>query len=199
MSARPIPARIRQALAEVLLERQEARIPFDRARPASVLIPLVERGGETHVWLIRRTETMSSHRGQVAFPGGKRDPEDRDSMVTAVREVHEELGFAPESIDILGRLDDVPTTTGFVITPYVGWLAHDVAPQPNPAEIARAFCVPLASFVFERPRPQFFRGKGLTRIVPSWHVDGEIVWGATGRIMGTLAAIVRDVMRRHGL
>lgn len=194
-----VPARIRSALAEVLLDRQESRVPFTRARPASVLIPLVERDGEVFVWLIRRTETMSNHRGQVAFPGGKRDPEDRDSMVTAVREAHEELGFPPDAIDILGRLDDVPTTSGFVITPYVGWLARDLPARPNEGEIARAFCVPLAAFVYERPRPQFFRGTGLTRIVPSWHVDGEIVWGATGRIMGTFAAIVRDVMRRHGL
>jgi 8-oxo-dGTP pyrophosphatase MutT (NUDIX family) len=194
---RNVPASIREPLRHVLLERQEQRFPWDRARPASVLIPLVERDGEVFVWLIKRTDTMSSHRGQIAFPGGKRDPDDRSSMVTAVRETHEELGFSPDLLEVHGRLDDVPTTTGFVITPWVAWLKEDVAPTPNEAEIARAFAVPLAAFVWEKPRPQFFRGKGLTRIVPSWFVDGEIVWGATGRIMGTFAALVRDVMHRH--
>ncbi len=194
---RPIPASIREPLRLVLLDRQERRVPWELARPASVLIPLVERGGEVLVWLIRRTETMSSHRGQVAFPGGKRDPADASSMVTAVRETHEELGFPPEAIEVHGRLDDVPTTSGFVITPYVGWLRDDRVPVPNEAEIARAFAVPLAAFVWEKPRPQFFRGKGLTRIVPSWHVDGELVWGATARIMGTFVELVRDVMHRH--
>lgn len=196
---RPVPARIRSALGEALLERQDDRVLSGRAKPASVLVPLVARDDEVFVWLIRRTETMTNHRGQVAFPGGKRDPEDRDARATALREVHEELGFPPDSIDVLGRLDDVPTTSGFVISPWVGWLEDDLAPRPNESEIARAFCVPLAAFVFERARPQFFRGKGLTRIVPSWHVDGEIVWGATGRIMGAFASLVRDVMRRHAL
>lgn len=196
---RPIPASVRDPLREVLLDRQESRVPFTRAQPASVLLPLVDRGGEAHIWLIKRTETMSSHRGQVAFPGGKRDPEDRNSMVTAVREAHEELGFDPAVVEVIGRLDDVPTTTGFVITPYVAWLRDDVPARPNEGEIARAFCVPLSPFVWTPPRPQFFRGTGLTRIVPSWIVDGEIVWGATARIMGTFAALVRDVVRRHGL
>lgn len=188
---------IREPLRQALLERQEQRIPRETARPASVLIPLVDRGGEVHVWLIRRTETMTSHRGQVAFPGGKRDPEDRSSMVTAVRETHEELGFAPEALEVHGRLDDVPTVTNFIITPWVAWLREDLVPIPSEAEIARAFCVPLAPFVYEKPRARFFRGTGMTRIVPSWVVDNETVWGATARIMGTLAAVVRDVMHRH--
>lgn len=194
---RPVPPSIREPLRHVLLERQEARIPWENARPASVLIPLVERNGEVHVWLIRRPETMSTHSGQVAFPGGKRDPEDRTSMVTALRETHEELGFPPELIEVHGRLDDVFTVTNFVITPWVGWLKDDVPPVPSEHEIARAFCAPLSAFVWEKPRPQLFRGKGLTRIVPSWFYDGEIVWGATAKIMLTFAEVVRDVMHRH--
>lgn len=194
-----IHSTIRDPLQQALLQRQERRLPLSIARPASVLVPLVERDGEVHVWLIRRTETMSTHRGQVAFPGGKRDPDDRTSMVTALREAEEELGFRPDEIDVLGRLDDVVTSTGFLVTPWVGWLKSDVAPIPNEHEIARAFVAPLATFVFERPRPQIFRGTGLTRIVPSWHVDGEIVWGVTGKIMSTLADLVRDVLHRHSL
>jgi 8-oxo-dGTP pyrophosphatase MutT (NUDIX family) len=192
-----VPAAIREPLRHVLLERQEARIPWESARPASVLIPLVEREGEVFVWLIRRPETMSTHGGQVAFPGGKRDPEDRNSMVTALRETHEELGFTPDLIEVHGRLDDVHTVTNFVITPWVGWLKSDVPPVPSEQEIARAFLAPLSAFVWEKPRPQLFRGKGLTRIVPSWHHDGEIVWGATAKIMLTFTEVVRDVMQRH--
>lgn len=172
-------------------------MPWEQWRPASVLIPLVERDGEVFVWLIRRTETMTAHRGQVAFPGGKRDPEDRSSMVTAVRETHEELGFPPDHLEVLGRLDDIPTVTNFLITPWVAWLREDLTPVPCEAEIARAFAVPLRQFVWEKPKPQIFKGTGLTRIVPSWHVDGEIIWGATAKIMNGFASIVRDVMHRH--
>lgn len=194
---RPVPASVREPLRLVLLERQEERVPWQTARPASVLIPLVERAGEVFVWLIKRPDTMLHHSGQVAFPGGKRDPDDRTSMVTALRETHEELGFPPDLIEIHGRLDDVPTITGFIITPWIGWLKQDVPPVPNEHEIARAFCAPLGAFVWEKPKPQLFRGKGLTRIVPSWFYDGEIVWGATARIMMTFASLVRDVMHRH--
>ncbi len=197
--AKKVPIAVREALRLVLFERQERRAPFAMAKPASVLIPLVARGDEVFVWLIRRSDTLTTHRGQVALPGGKRDPEDRDSMVTAVRETHEELGFPPDSIEVHGRLDDVPTITGFMITPYVGWLREDLEPRPNDHEIARAFLAPLGLFVHERPRAQFFRGSGLTRIVPSWHVDGELVWGATAKILGTFAEVVREALRRHGL
>ncbi len=194
---RAVPATIREPLRHVLLERQEQRIPWETARPASILIPLVERAGEVFVWLIRRPETMSTHGGQVAFPGGKRDPDDRTSMVTALRETHEELGFEPDVIEVQGRLDDVHTVTNFIITPWIGWLKEDVPPIPSEYEIARAFCVPLAPFVWQKPKPQLFRGKGLTRIVPSWAVDGEIVWGATAKIMLMFASVVRDVLHRH--
>ena len=195
-----VPASIREPLRQVLFERQEQRAPFSRAKPASVLVPLVARGGEAFVWLIKRSETMTAHRGQVAFPGGKRDPEDPSPLHTAVRETHEELGFPADAIEVDGRLDDVSTSTGFVISPFVGWLREDLVPAPNEHEIARAFCVPLGAFVGRDPRPHFFRGTGLTRIVPSWEIpgeDGEVVWGATGRIVRSFVAIVRDVLRRH--
>jgi 8-oxo-dGTP pyrophosphatase MutT (NUDIX family) len=188
---------IREPLRHVLLERQEERLSGHPATPASVLIPLVERGGEVHVWLIKRTETMTKHRGQVAFPGGKRDPEDRDAIETAVRETHEELGWPRDAIEVHGRLDDLATSTGFLITPFVGWLRRDLVPVPNAREIAKAFCVPLAQFVFVPPRPQIFRGDGITRFVPSWHVDGEVLWGASAKIMKGFAGIVRDVLSRH--
>lgn len=195
-----VPSTVREPLRQMLLERQEARSPFSRAKPASVLVPLVARDGEAWVWLIKRSEAMTAHRGQVAFPGGKPDPDDPSPLHTALRETHEELGFPTDAIEIDGRLDDVPTTTGFVITPFVGWLRDDLVPTPNEHEIARVFCVPLAAFVGREPRPQLFRGKGLTRIVPSWPIpgeDGEYVWGATGRILKQLVGIVRDASRRH--
>ena len=97
---RPVPVSIREPLRHVLLERQESRLPWETARPASVLIPLVERAGEVHVWLIRRPETMQHHSGQVAFPGGKRDPDDRTSMVTALREV---TGNVAARVSVLQR------------------------------------------------------------------------------------------------
>ena len=137
---------------------------------------------------------MRRHRGQVALPGGKRDATDTSGLETALRESEEEVGFSREAIDVLGGLRELSTTTGFVVTPFVGWLHDDVTAHPNPDEIARAFCVPLSEFGYPEPRPRLFRGRGLTRIAPSYLVDGELVWGATAKIIGELASIVRSVL-----
>jgi 8-oxo-dGTP pyrophosphatase MutT (NUDIX family) len=191
-----VPSTFRDTLRTALSSREVKRHDREPATPASVLLPLVDRGGEAHIWLTKRPETMNSHRGQVAFPGGKRDPGDESALHTALRETEEEIGFAPADIDVFGGLDDLLTTTGYNISPFVGWLKHDVPARPNPHEIARAFCVPLASFVYTEPRPHFFRGKGLTRIAPSYDVDGELVWGATARIMMGLVSVVRIVLKK---
>jgi 8-oxo-dGTP pyrophosphatase MutT (NUDIX family) len=193
-----VPATIRQPLRASLSSRRARRIDDDPGAPASVIIPLVDRGGITHVWLTRRPESMKRHKGQVAFPGGKRDPGE-SSLDAALREIDEELGFSRSLLDVLGGLDDLSTVTGFVISPFVAWLNEDVEARPSPSEIARAFCVPLGAFTSTEPRPHFWRGKGLTRIAPSYEVDGEIVWGATARIMMNLVALVREVMRGRAL
>jgi 8-oxo-dGTP pyrophosphatase MutT (NUDIX family) len=190
----PIRSTLREPLRAALVRRQVRRIDGEPATPASVLLPLVDRGGHAHVWLTRRPETMNRHRGQVAFPGGKREPLDPSPLHTALRETHEELGLDPSLVDVLGGLDDLVTSTGYLISPFVGWLREDVPLRPNPAEIARAFCVPLSSFVYGEPRPHFFRGHGFTRIAPSYAVDGELVWGATARILRDLVRIIRVVL-----
>ena len=188
-----VPSSIREPLLVALTTRVVRRVKEEPAIPASVLLPLVDRGGVVHVWLTRRPQTMRRHRGQVAFPGGKRDPGE-SALEAALREADEELGFSPSMVDVLGGLDALVTTTGFAISPFVGWLRDDVEARPNVAEIARAFCVPLGAFVFAEPRPHLLRGSGITRIAPSYAVDGEIVWGATARIMGDLVKLVRRVI-----
>ena len=193
-----VPSTLREPLRAAILSRKVRRYDDERATPASVLLALVDRGGEAHLWLTRRPENMTRHRGQVAFPGGKRDPIDASALDTALRETEEEIGFARTKVEVLGGLDDLVTTTGYLISPFVGWLREDLPAQPNPGEIARAFCVPLASFVFTEPRPRPFRGAGMTRIAPSYDVDGELVWGATAKIIMDFVAIVRSVLNVRG-
>ena len=192
-----LPATIREPLREALLDRQERAIRPAKSTPASVLIPLVDRDGEAFVWLIRRAEAMNRHGGQIAFPGGKRDQDDASALEAALCQTEEELCFPRDRVEVHGRLDDLETITGFVVSPFVGWLREDLIATPNEGEIARAFCVPLASFVFTEPRARPFRGRGMTRIAPSYDVDGELVRGATARIMMNLVSIVREVLRRH--
>jgi 8-oxo-dGTP pyrophosphatase MutT (NUDIX family) len=176
--------RLREPLRRVLSAREPRTVAPSSAKPAAVLVPLFEQDGEAHVWLVRRPGTMRSHAGQVAFPGGKTDPADASSQVTALREADEELGIPRESVDVLGPLDQLHTITGYTISPFVGWLAPGVIIQPNPGEVARAFAAPLRMFL--EPQTGYLPWRG-------WTVDGELVWGATAAIVRGFVALLREL------
>lgn len=156
---------------------------------AGVLLPLFDREGEAHVWLARRPASMRSHAGQVAFPGGKKDPTDDSLLTTALREAEEELGIAPRYVDVLGALDDLLTITGFTVSPWVGWLEPGAVITPNASEVARAFAVPLRVFLDPPSGVLPWRG---------WTVDGELVWGATAAIVRGLMAVVGELEAQSG-
>ena len=170
-------ARLREPLRLTLATRAVRRLPLGSTTAAAVLVPIFERDGEVHMWLVRRPTSMRSHAGQVAFPGGKNDVSDESLLDTALREAEEELGIERARVDVLGALGDVPTGTGFRITPWVGWIAQGETVRPNPSEVARAFAPPLRVFV--QPGAQ----AGARR---SWTFDGELVWGATALIIADL-------------
>jgi 8-oxo-dGTP pyrophosphatase MutT (NUDIX family) len=115
-------------------EREPAR--------ASVLVPVVMRDRPT-VILTERTTHLSTHSGQVAFPGGKRDDTDRDEAHTALREAHEEIGLTSDLVEVLGQLPTYTTGTRFIITPVVALVSPDYHLALNPYEVADAFEVPL--------------------------------------------------------
>jgi 8-oxo-dGTP pyrophosphatase MutT (NUDIX family) len=176
---------LREALRRHLSGRPPRRLPLTSTRAAAVLVPLFERDGEVHVWLVRRPTSMRSHAGQVAFPGGKSDATDESLRATALRESHEELGIEPARVDVLGALDEVHTyVSGFTISPWVGWLAPETLVVPSASEVARAFAAPLRTF-FEPP--------GGTPPFVGWQIEGELVWGATAAILRGFVAIVRDL------
>jgi 8-oxo-dGTP pyrophosphatase MutT (NUDIX family) len=122
----------------VLEKRFGDRVPAQ----ASVLVPLVMREQPT-VLLTERTAHLSSHSGQVAFPGGKVDETDADAAATALRETQEEVGLERRFIDVIGALPVYVTGTGFIVTPVVALVRPGFVLQPNPHEVADAFEVPL--------------------------------------------------------
>ena len=117
------------------------------SKRASVLIPLLESEGEICVMLTRRSSEMRSHPGQVSFPGGKEDIDDEDSLQTALRETHEEIGLPGEKVDVIGMLDQILSIHYHLVTPYVGLIPPDFVPVPNIDEIESVFKVPLAFFM----------------------------------------------------
>jgi 8-oxo-dGTP pyrophosphatase MutT (NUDIX family) len=186
------PAQRRFTLAEVRARLADLPPAVDKgpnvdgSRPAAVLLPLFEADGEASVVLIKRPETMSSHRGEIAFPGGKFEAGvDADLRATALREAHEEVGLAPESVEIVSRLDGIGTVaTRFTIAPFVGFLAGRPRLEPSPREVVRVLEVKLSELL----DPDVYREERWDTHtfdfdVHFFDLEDETVWGATARIL----------------
>ena len=156
--------------------------------PAGVLVPLFVAEEQFQVLFIQRTLLVKDHRGQIAFPGGVRDPEDAHLLATALRETKEEIGLAREAVEVLGTLPPVATITGYHITPFVGLIPHPYDFRPSPREVKRL--LPLSLEEFYAPgrcfRPVCLPGPH--HRVCYWHNSQEVVWGATARILLNLLA-----------
>jgi 8-oxo-dGTP pyrophosphatase MutT (NUDIX family) len=171
-----------EALALAISTRKRNVIPEGRGKKSAVLMPMFERDGEAHVVLLRRSENLRRHGGQVAFPGGRYEPEDASLEITALREAEEEIGLARADVRVIGALDDLYTFTGYVITPYAAWLDREVSFKPNPSEVSRVFSAPLSTFL-QKPSGFFPRA--------GHRIDGEFVWGATSMILKSLLEVLR--------
>ena len=182
-------ARIRAAL--------KGRKPVRRRRlgqPAAVLIPLLPTPEGLQLLFTERSRELRAHSGQISFPGGRIDPGDTTDVAAALRESYEEVGLRSEHVEVLGQLDDSPTSTGFVIAPVVGVvspLAFTAAGRypwtPSPAEIAALHELPLRDFLEPknlRVEQREFRGNLYD--VHWYTVRGTVVWGATARLVHDL-------------
>ena len=169
---------------EVVLEKK-----FMNREPAhaSVLVGLVQRE-QPMVLLTERTAHLSTHSGQVAFAGGRADPEDATPADTALREAQEEVGLASEFVEVLGNLPTYETGSSFIITPVVALVRPDCVLHPNPYEVADLFEVPLA-FLLDpaNHRRHVFDRDGVHR---EWfsmpYQDGDknrFIWGATAGML----------------
>lgn len=185
------PDRLRQKLAA----RQRLQIALDGFRPAAVLVPLViEPGVPDRLLFTERRHDLSTHAGQIAFPGGKRDDGDADLAATAVRETTEELGVPPAEIELLGMLDDVPTPTRFVITPVVARLRGPLRLQPSAAEVASVFFTEVSALA--DPKRYSSNGSrtfmGITYDMHEYRWEPHRIWGATARMVHQLLSLLDD-------
>lgn len=155
-------------------------------RPAAVLVGLIERGNDFGVLLTLRPETMASHAGQVAFPGGRIEPGET-ALQAALREAHEEVGVTPDTVRILGQGDTYLTGTGFAVAPFVGILPSDFVPVPHAREVADVFETPLSFLMdsanHERHEREF---RGALRAYYAMPHNGRYIWGATAGMIKAL-------------
>lgn len=178
------------------------QIPEDEpAHPAAVLVlfgvldsipaetPSTPVARDLDVLLQRRAATLSSHAGQVSFPGGRRDPGDADIVATALREAEEETGLDPEGVEVLATLPELPlAVSNFLVTPVLGWWrAPSRVAAVDHAETVEVFRVPVAELLdpanrfttVRRYGAQTFRG-------PAFDVGGHTVWGFTAMVLDRL-------------
>ncbi|MDD2860636.1 MAG: CoA pyrophosphatase [Acidiphilium sp.] len=159
-------------------------------RAAAVLVAIEPARG---VWLTRRATGLAHHAGQVALPGGTVDPCDASPEAAALREAWEEIGLDPATVDLLGRLDEFATGTGFHITPVIGLIRGAPRFVASPGEVAAIFPLPLADLL-DPALPEWRRGTwhGDTREFPVWPHPDHVIWGATAWILYRLALRLRD-------
>ena len=154
---------------------------------AAVLIPLLSHPQGLTVLFTQRTTHLRSHSGQVSFPGGRAEPADAGAEFTALREAEEEIGLRPASVEVLGRLPDYRTRTGYRVTPVVGLLTPPLAFTPDPREVAEIFEVPLAFLLDERNRQRRtreFQGQQVGYYM--FEYGEKVIWGATAGMLVNL-------------
>lgn len=170
--------------------RAEPRFTDREPAAAAVLVPIVQRE-QPMVLLTERTAHLSTHSGQVAFPGGKQDPTDRDLAHTATREAQEEIGLDPGLVEVVGTLPTYTTGTRFIITPVIALVQPDARLVLNPHEVADAFEVPLA-FLMD-PSQHRRHAVDVGGAVREWfsmlYTTGgreRFIWGATAGMLRNL-------------
>jgi 8-oxo-dGTP pyrophosphatase MutT (NUDIX family) len=161
-------------------------------KPASVLVPIVDRSAPT-VLLTQRTADLANHAGQVAFPGGKMDPADESPVAAALREAKEEVGLAPTLVEPIGYLDLYLTFSGFRILPTVACVKPEFTLTLNPSEVTEAFEVPLDFLMNPDNHQRKTRDwKGIARDYYAMPFGNRYIWGVTAGILRNLYERVCD-------
>ena len=193
----PLPAAPRALMPTILGGPPRPTVPLAelRSTPAGVLVLLVPtHNGPAAVILTERVVGGRHHSGEVSFPGGRAEPEDRDVVATALREAAEEVGLDVEGagVEVLGTLEPVwIPVSGFRLTPVLAWAARRPALNPAPSEVSRIIAAPLTAFLpgAEIRRVEAQVGERLLRY-GAYPIEDLLVWGATARVLGQLGAIL---------
>jgi len=181
-----------EAAAKDLLRRillsDRSHNPSDSALVlAAVMVLIYLKDGLYCILLNKRTDLVEHHKGEMSFPGGRKDEEDRTLLDTALRETHEEMGVRPQDVEVLGRLNDTPTSSGFLITPFVGTIPYPYEFSPSDEEVAEVLEVPLKDLLDEGSlRDEIRIVGGALANAPTYAHEGHLIHGATGRLLEQL-------------
>jgi len=188
-----VQSRLRELLAGI---PKKSIIDANRV-PSAVLVPLYIKQGQYHIVFIKRTQIVTTHKGQISFPGGSRETDDKTLLDTAIREAFEEIGLSPESVEVLGELDDELTLTSrFIVTPFVASIPWPYQFVKNKYEVDEIIKVPVTALLNTEGRQFDFKLPEGEPFDPcAYYYQGERIWGATARILNKLL----DVFIKAGL
>lgn len=181
-----------EELKNFLAQKQKRAIVDARRISSAVLIPIYKKDGQYHILFIKRTNTVKNHQGQLSFPGGTRDKEDKTLQDTALRESLEEIGLRAEDANILGELDDeVTITSNFIVTPFVAMVPYPYRFTLNKTEVDRLLRVPITALLEKdclKHHIETLNSKKVDSL--AYHYRGKVIWGATARILNKLLEII---------
>lgn len=196
-----MPLTVDHIRAAIALSANEVRTDFDlnpevkaqqlslhKQKPAAVLCGLRPVGDVFQVILTQRSSHLKQHAGQVAFPGGKIDPQDRSPEAAALREADEEIGLPDHRVEVLGALDTYLTSTGYRVTPYVALVDPDWVARPDPSEVETVFEPPLDFLMHPGNRKRHHHDRnGYRRYYYAMPWNGYYIWGATAGMLKGLS------------
>lgn len=172
-------------LAKVLTDRKKRSIEPGKLVRAGVLVPLLKRTDDYCLLFTRRPKELKNHPGQISFPGGLFEEKDLTLERTAIREAWEELGIYEKDIQILGPLDDYSSTTGYLISSFVGKIPYPYDFKINRREISEVIIIRIEEFK-RLPRTGYVVREGEHYPVYYYDLQNHVVWGATARIVKNL-------------
>jgi 8-oxo-dGTP pyrophosphatase MutT (NUDIX family) len=180
-------------LIKEALQGREPQVIEDKdglSRHAAVLIPIFKRDDEYTVLFTKRTNTVEAHKGQISFPGGRVDERDASLLDTALREAYEEIGLHSKDVMILGRTDDMRTVvSNYIVHPFAGFIPHPYAFKISRDEVEELISVPLQIFLGGSSITPVNYDGGIYEGL-AYAYGGEVIWGATARIMQNLVDIL---------
>lgn len=163
-------------------------------RHAAVLIPLFKSGSDYRILFTKRTDRVEAHKGQISFPGGGIEAEDGSPLETALREADEEIGLSRKDVTVLGQMDDARTvSSNYIVHPFVGLIPYPYEFKTSVQEVKALLEVPFQVFLSGDSAGEYTPVvyDGVTYQSLAYHYQGEVIWGATARIMQNLVELVK--------
>ncbi|MFC2035792.1 NUDIX hydrolase [Chloroflexota bacterium] len=187
---------MKQRLKQILSQRYPSSVISTDRVPAAVLVPIYYKQGDYYILFTKRTETVKEHKGQISFPGGTYEEQDGTLVNTVLRECAEEIGLVAEAIELLGELDDTVTkSSGYIISPFVANIRWPYPFKENPTEVEAIIKVPISALLDKNCMHQdteIVEGKVVTTYF--YNYQGNVIWGATARILNQFLVIFSHAM-----